>query len=71
MTGKSRTADLHPLEMLRLGRMAGLVKLRRGSGMVGGRQLWAVRVNVSAPDRLYAALCANGGFRAKSPQLRA
>ncbi|MEP3301844.1 MAG: hypothetical protein ABJO05_07735 [Roseibium sp.] len=35
-----RSADLHPPKMLRHGRMAGLVKLRRGIRVVDGRRLW-------------------------------
>lgn len=39
---RSRSPDLHPPEMLRDGRMAGLVKLWHKIGIVAGRRLWAV-----------------------------
>ena len=38
---KVRTADLHHPKMLHVGRMAGLVKLRRSDGQPGERQQWA------------------------------
>ena len=37
-----RTADLHPLKMLRDGQMAGLVKLHRGDQSATERPEWAV-----------------------------
>ena len=38
---KVRSADLYPPKMLRHGRMTGLVKRRRGIGVVDGGQQWA------------------------------
>jgi hypothetical protein len=36
-----RSADLHPAKMLHGARMAGLVKLQRGTRSAGQRRLWA------------------------------
>jgi len=44
MAAESRTAVTRNWKMLRDARTAGLVKLRRGIGMVGGSRLWAGHV---------------------------
>jgi hypothetical protein len=42
MAERSRSPDLYHPEMLRDGRMAGLVKLWRRIGIVAGQRLWAI-----------------------------
>ena len=48
MAAPSRSADLHPPEMLHDARMASLVKLRCSADDLGVRPLWAGQVDTAA-----------------------
>lgn len=59
-----RSADRHPLKMLRYGQMAGLVKLRRGIDLAGGRRLWAECASQGPPRAVLATSSSRSTRRA-------